>query len=128
MAGLKEADHGRLLATWLKQRGILFLHVPNEGVRSVMTASDLIKQGLQPGAPDYLIFSVRPSPPPGNYPPPAGVAIELKRVGWKPKNKADKARLLMQQEFLDNLAREGWATKICYGWEDAVKFLQELGY
>lgn len=123
---LKEADHGRLLATWLSRRNILFVHVPNEGVRSVMGATDTIRQGLQPGAPDYLIFS---KPLRGwKIVPYMGVAIELKRIGWKPRNARDKLRFEKQKLFLAALKACGWAARVCYGWEDAVKFLQELGY
>lgn len=118
---LLEKDDGKLLAKWLTRRNILFLHVPNEGVRSVMEASSLIAQGLQPGAPDYLIFT----PPETGE---CGVAIELKKVGWKPRNAKDKMRLALQHAFLASLEDAGWTTKICYGWEDAVKFLEGLGY
>lgn len=129
---LREADHGRLLAEWLRRKGLLFIHVPNEGERSVALNTDLIRQGLTPGACDYLVFKPVRYLFGSEFEPPAirfvGTAIELKRVGWKPRNKADKARLILQQEFLAQLESVGWAAKICYGWEDAVKFLQELGY
>jgi hypothetical protein len=120
MSALKEADHGVLLAKWLTRRGVMFVHIPNEGVRSVATATSLIRQGLQPGAPDYLIFDGRDGG--------CGVAIELKRVGWKPKNRQDKARFELQKAFLAALDNRGWCTRVCYGWEDAVAFLESLGY
>lgn len=126
---LLEADHGRQLALWLSRRNILFVHVPNEGVRSVMGNVDAQRQGLQPGAPDYLIFTTPPLRFHDEWADPrVGVAIELKKIGWKPRNVRDKLRFEKQKLFLADLAEVGWATRVCYGWEDAVKFLQELGY
>lgn len=124
---LLEADHARQLALWLDRRKILFVHVPNEGVRSVMGNVDAQRQGLQPGAPDYLIFSMPAMLRPGGgfW---RGTAIELKKIGWKPRNARDKLRFEKQKNFLKALADVGWAARVCYGWEDAVKFLQELGY
>lgn len=124
---LLEADHGRQLALWLSRRNILFVHVPNEGVRSVMGNVDAQRQGLQPGAPDYLIFGGPQHLQPGEWWH-RGAAIELKKIGWRPRNARDKLRFEKQQKFLADLAQCGWAVRVCYGWEDAVKFLQELGY
>lgn len=120
---LKEKDHGKLLATWLRRRNIFFCHIPNEGARSLMENMSLLQQGLEPGACDYLIFrhvTIFDDTP--------GAAIELKRVGWKPRSAKDKARFMLQKQFLARLEERGWKTKVCYGWEDAVRFLEDLGY
>ena len=119
---LLERDHGKLFATQLSRWRLCYLHVPNEGQRSVMEASALIEEGMRPGACDYLVFTV---PAGAKF---KGVGLELKRPGWVPKNAKDKKRFAAQVQFLKELADNGWATKICYGWQAAVAWMEMLGY
>lgn len=110
---MKERDHGRLLATWLTRRGIVFLHVPNEGVRSLVAGAELRRQGLQKGFPDYLILSASKACP-------RGCAIELK---------SEKGHVSKEQRaWLEKLDNLGIVTHIARGWESAVKFLEDWGY
>ncbi len=117
---LTEAQEGRLLASWLRKRqNILFCHVPNEGDgRGAIGNAHLVAQGLQKGAPDYLIFT----PPPFLVRCP-GVAIELKRETYSPSDVSPE-----QQRWLSDLRALGWQTTVAGGCADAVRFLNGLGY
>lgn len=86
------------LAEWLRHNKILFLHVPNEGERSIGTAVTLKRMGLSPGAPDILIFDT----PDDRY---NGVAIELKVDGKKPSKE--------QRTWIRDLRQRGWAAEVC---------------
>ena len=58
------------VANYLRLKKILFIHIQNEGKRSLTTARILKAMGLQPGFPDLLILE-----PKGEY---HGLAIEMK--------------------------------------------------
>lgn len=112
---LLEADHARLLTTWLTRHKLTFLHIPNEGMRSAAGHNDARRQGLSPGAPDYLIFGRT-----------INIAIELKPIGWKPRNARERARHELQKAWLARLAELGWKTRVCFGWEDAASWIVEV--
>lgn len=84
----------------------LAIHVPNEGKRSRFTAK---KMGIKAGCPDVLIFE-RKSDIDFNL---SGLAIELKVGDNKPTDK--------QLWFLRSLKYRGWATAICYSFDEAKK-------
>jgi hypothetical protein len=112
------------LSGWLAARGIFFLHIPNEGKRSPIAGARLKREGMIPGAPDYLIFSMPNPDEPNVYNEQVGVvhgvAIELKRIGGRPTAE--------QLRFLKQLGNHGWITRICYGADDAITCLEVLGY
>lgn len=93
-----------------------WLHVPNEGKRSVIAARMTQLSGMKRGAPDVLIFKQPPS-----HPFARGVAIELKRV---------KGGVVSpeQKQWLEALRGAGWVTAVCPGADDAYAFLKTLGY
>ena len=85
-------------------------HVPNGGPRVTAVAVPLARPGVRAGVPD-LRLPIRRAPF-------VGLVIELK-VG---KNTPTPAQRL----WLAHLAREGWQTAVCWGWEDAAR--AALGY
>ena len=110
-----EAQEQTALAHWLDARGVVWCHVPNGGARASWTGRALKAQGAKKGVPDVLVFT----PPDGKafY----GVAIELKRKKG--------GRLKPEQvQWLEDLNRCGWLTECCAGADEAIKFLEELGY
>lgn len=86
----------------------LLFHVPNEGKRSKSTGGRMVKEGLKKGVPDIML------PVPRNgY---AGMFIEMKRQR--------EARVSEEQkQWLADLAEQGYAVAICYGWEAASECL-----
>lgn len=111
-----EEQEQRTLAQWLNWQKICWLHVPNEGKRSVVGGRRLKQIGLQTGFPDVLILD--PPPVDRNCP---GVAIELKR------SKGGRVQP-SQKEWLERLDERGWVTSICHGADEAIELLESLGY
>lgn len=105
-----------MLARWLRARKLVFLHVPNEGRRTHYVAARLKAEGLQAGAPDYLIFSATDDAP-------RGAAVELKRQ--KPDFRPPTP---LQKGWLERLEALGVRTVVGAGAADAISQLQELGY
>ena len=105
-----------LFAKYLRAKNLFWLHVPNEGKRSIVSAKQLSDIGLLKGAADVLIMQ---SPP--KYPEAKGVAIEMKRIKG--------GKLSAEQEtFLSDASRHGWITYVARGWQDGVKFLNTIGW
>jgi len=102
------------LADWLRENELVFLHVPNEGLRSAAMGSLLLRMGLQPGFPDYLILSKSRACPRGAY-------IELKRR--KGGTTPDKQRAWHMT--LEGLAIRG---TVAHGAREAVGWLRQMGY
>jgi len=116
VATLTEHQEAVVLADWMRHKGLLFAHVPNEARRSHALAARLKREGLSPGVPDYLIFSLPP-----RYQDARGVAIELKRCkGAKPTKH--------QREWLQALLAQGWECNVCYGADAAISWLRSLGW
>lgn len=85
----------------------LLYHIPNGGKRAKTTAIRLKLEGVKSGVPDLKLPVPR-----GIY---NGLYIELKAG----KNKPTKN----QEEWLDNLKKQGYFTAVCYGWESASEVL-----
>jgi hypothetical protein len=101
----------------LNGRPLLWCHVPNEGKRNKLYAVELKRRGVKAGVPDVLIFDPPPKCP-QRY---RGIALELKRTsGGK---ESDDQRFWRQ-----GLQDRGWGATICYGIDDAIECLKELGY
>lgn len=82
----------------------MLYHITNEGLRSVTTGARLKAEGLRPGVPDLCLAVARG----GAH----GLYIEMKRTKG--------GRLSAEQAtWLEKLAREGYATAVCNGWEQA---------
>jgi hypothetical protein len=106
----------QIVCQWLTAYGYLFLHVPNGGKRTKAEAAIFKALGVQPGAPDLLLFD-----PPPKHPHAKGVALELKR--------ASGGRLRdNQKQWLEKLRERGWIVNACHGSNDAIDWLESLGY
>ena len=87
----------------------LLYHIPNGGSRNPIEAANLKRQGVKAGVPDLCLPVAR-----GKY---HGLYIELKYGKNKPSEK--------QTEWLRALSEQGYAVKVCYGWEQAAKALKK---
>lgn len=77
----------------------------NGGVRNIITAVRLKKEGLSPGFPDMCIPSL-------------GLYIELKRV----KGGTVSAE---QKDWLEYLRGCGYQAEVCRGWDEARRVIEE---
>ena len=105
------------LAEYLDMKGYLWCHVPNGGNRDVRTGAKMKRQGVKPGVPDVLIFNL----PKIGYETCNGIAIELKRSNGNPSDLMDT-----QKKWLDSLDVVGWETKVAFGADDAIDWLEGL--
>jgi hypothetical protein len=83
---------------------VLFTHIANERKTSVIQGARLKRKGVKAGIPDLLIFRAK-----GDWA--VGLAVELKIKPNKPT--------ASQQQVLDQLAAEGWQTRVCYTFDEA---------
>ena len=105
-----EATEAKTLAQWLRWNKITFLHIPNERKATARAIAELKRQGLQKGAPDYLVFLKNQI-----------IAIELKRAS-KSKSRVS----IEQRKFLDNLAQFDYIKCfVCYGAKEAINIIKE---
>ena len=108
-----------VFAQWLRLNNVFFLHVANEGQRSFGARKNLQKEGLMPGAPDYLIFT---RPVGKSF---RGIAVEMKRP--KSYHSAAGRPTPAQMAFLKRLDECGWLSAVCYGADDAIEFCKRNG-
>jgi len=85
----------------------LYLHVPNEGNRSLQWNIKMKKLGLKKGATDLLYFDQM-----GVY---NGLAIEMKSENGRLKKE--------QKDFLWCLEARRWKIAVCWSFEEAKKVL-----
>ena len=90
-------------------RDIPIVHIPNEGKRSVSYASKLKRMGLRKGFPDLFVPIAQDV-----Y---HGLFIEMKYG----EGKISKD----QQKWLMSLTRWGYLCRVCYGFDSAVKVINE---
>ncbi len=113
----KKTEHTEQVAlfNWAKRKEsrhpqlALMFAIPNGGKRHVVTGRKLKASGAKAGIPDIFL----PVPHGEKH----GLWIELK-VG---KNKPTKE----QNMWLSNLAGEGFATAVCYGFDEAKDTIVE---
>lgn len=87
----------------------LLYHIPNGGSRNEVEAMHLRRQGVKSGVPDLCLPVSRC----GCH----GLYIELKR--------RQGGRISQNQSaWLVALNTQGYAAKVCYGWEDARETLE----
>ena len=105
-----EAQEARKFADFLRLKKIVFLHIPNERKATARAVAELKRQGLQKGAPDYLVFLNNQI-----------IAIELKRQS-KSKSRVSKE----QQEFINLLNSFDYMSAfVCYGANEAIKLIEK---
>lgn len=104
-----EADEQKILFEWAAYLSELenMYAIPNGGKRNVREAADLKRQGVRSGVPDICLAL-----PKGKY---HGLYIELKVGRNKPSEN--------QKEWLGKLSKVGYATAVCYGFEEAQKVI-----
>lgn len=112
----KEDAEQTLVVRWMELHRLTFCHVPNGGQRNKITAARLKGQGVRAGVPDILIFNRPPL-----HPNAVGTFIEMKRQkGGKTSEE--------QLKWMMDLRRQGWIGQVCKGYDDAVRFLESVGY
>lgn len=111
---LEREEHLRF-ASLLRKIGLYFIHVPNEGRRTVLQGRRLKDMGLVAGVSDFLIFD---APPETGF---VGVAIEMKRVKRSTTSPA-------QIDFLQSVADRGWLACVTKGCEAAGEVLVRAGF
>lgn len=94
-----------------KLKGLVIKHV-NEGKRSKVGGMFLKMIGLTKGLPDYQILLSNK-----NW---HGLFIEMKT-----KKEKDKKMRSEQIEFIGKLIKNGYYGTFAYGWEEAVKIVNE---
>lgn len=103
-----EDGHQLALFCWAASSGIAELkwlfHIPNGGSRHIAEASKLKAMGVKSGVPDTFLPIGR-----NGF---KGLWIELK----KPKKGIVSND---QDKWLAFLAEQGYATRVCFGWEEA---------
>lgn len=85
----------------------LLYHIPNGGSRNRLEAANLKRQGVKAGVPDLCLPVAR-----GKY---HGLYIEMKYG----KNKTSEN----QNIWLKALAAQGYASAVCYGWQEAQELI-----
>lgn len=109
----KEEEEQIMLFSWAKTAEDvhpelrLMFHVPNGGKRGKAEAARFKAAGVKAGVPDIFLPVAR-----GRY---YGLWIEMKAK--------DGTATEAQWEWMGALDREGYAVKVCYGFEEAVSVL-----
>jgi len=91
---------------WLRRRGALFWHTPNEGNLPPQYRQKLRLLGVLSGVSDILIFDGRL------------IALELKTE----RGRVSQAQL----DFIDLVIAFGGLGRVCYGREEAIRWLESL--
>lgn len=111
-----ESDHQAMVCRWLDANRVRYFAVPNGallGGRSrFATMGKLKREGLKNGVPDLII----PQPAADGRP----AAVEMKKPGGRLTDE--------QRDWLCWFERNGWHALTCYGFDDAIAKLTELGY
>ena len=104
---------------WLRVHKIRFHASPNGGLRHAVVAMRMKRLGCSPGFPDIMIFDRPPIVEGGLMF--VGCAIEMKR-------RKEGTVSPEQKEWLAALTELGWAAKVCRGCDEAIAYLEYLGY
>jgi len=111
---LERVEHSKLART-LRNLGLFWIHVPNEGKRSVIQGARLRNLGMLKGVSDFIIFDPTPR---GGY---IGVAIEMKRI--KHSSTSEE-----QIDFLQKMAARGYLAVVTKGHAAAEEVLRRVGF
>ena len=106
---LESAEH-IALADFLRWKGVLFNHSPNEGRRLPQYVAKLKKMGMRTGFPDFFIYEAR-----GPF---HGLAIEMKRRHGGTVSD-------VQLSCLAELRLRGYRAEVCRGFDEAVRVVGE---
>lgn len=112
-----EDVEAEVLCRWMDIRGITYFHVPNEGNRRPSYAARMKKIGLRPGVPDYVVLSF-----PTRFEAAMSVPVFLEL-------KSKRGVLSRhQKQWLEWLTENEYTAKCCYGADEAIAWLESLGY
>jgi hypothetical protein len=111
-----ERQEARALMKWAQLKHIPLVHIPNEGKRTPLEGLNLLKAGLSPGLPDYLLPLAH-----GGY---FGLFLELKQNREYRSSEMKTKTWRNQQAWLRKLTDEGYHARFVYGWEHAVKIIE----
>lgn len=87
----------------------MLYHIPNGGSRNPKEGANLKRQGVRAGVPDLCLPVARQ----GFH----GLYIEMKAGNNKPTAE--------QNGWLYALALQGYATAVCYGWQEAKEVIEK---
>jgi len=109
----REKDEQMALVQWLRLKNIPFVaHMTGVNLHGNFALINTLKQVgcLIPGIPDLFI----PVPKDGKH----GIWIEMKK---------EKGGVVSpeQREWLDAMAKDGYATAVCHGADEAIKIIQD---
>jgi hypothetical protein len=112
----------------LEEADLDYHHSPNGERRTREGAGRLRRMGTRPGFPDLLILT----PPPAR-PGCPGAVIEMKAPERRPVRPvsppwAPSCFSADQRHWIERLQALGWAASVAYTAEDAVDWLDTLGY
>ena len=113
----EESEQLRLV-TVLRKLNLCFMHAPLGGGRNIVAAARMKRMGAKKGHPDLVVYNTPP-----NARNKKGLAIELKRAKPAPSSVSKE-----QREWLEQLNEQGWECRICYGADEAIEFLNEMGW
>jgi hypothetical protein len=117
-----EHQHQKALIDWeqINKRQYPWLAyliaIPNGGARHPAVAGKLRAEGVKAGVSDLFLAY-----PKGHY---HGLWIEMKA----PRDQGGKAPTKPQQEWLQAMRENGYATSCCFGWDEAKEVLMYYAY
>ena len=97
--------------SWRLPNADRIFHIPNGGWRTITEAKRFKSEGVKKGVPDLFL----PVPKSGYH----GLFIEMKRPDGKNKPTTE------QKDWQQFLTESGYKSIICYGYEDAVREIQQ---
>jgi hypothetical protein len=106
---VSEFAESKTFMDWCRLKGLPIIHIANERFCSPFYGRKLKELGVKRGFPDYFLPIAK-----HNY---YGLMIEMKR---KKVFKISEA----QATWLSYLEEQGYATAICFGFDDAVNIIE----
>ncbi len=108
MVKRSEATEQEAVVNYCAYNGILIYAIPNGGKRNRTEAANLKRQGVKAGVPDLCVPVARR----GFH----GLYIEMKY--------GKNTTTAKQDEWLNDLNREGYLAKVCHGYDEAIELLK----
>lgn len=108
---ISESSIQKAVMDWIRLDPVLrtfVIHIPNEGKRTSRYGKSLKDMGMRPGVADLFIAIPR-----HGY---GGAWLELKSK--------DGILSEAQKEFLDDMARQRYFTKVCYSIEETINTIK----
>jgi hypothetical protein len=115
-----EKQEQRALVKWLCLHPLLkdyFCKIDNEGKREPGHGCNAKLMGLRPGVSDIFIYR-----PTLTY---HGLWLEMKRNKKYTKLETNSKTWQAQENFLRSVKTIGYEGKMCYGWEDGIRIIEE---